>query len=556
VGSSEKPTSEVLSQTIDTIDPNVTISDARSSADDQGIDSDVSRNEHEIDLKTEFNEDISDTTASLNMQNQENLNVQSLENKDKDAENIIIAADKSENVTADDSESDRESDVSKLPTHEPMMNITHSESHNNNSALLEPLIRSNSTVEDILNNDDAANLTVKESEKLGSEESKENISADTLILQPLFQPDTIIPEEVCQTSLSYIKMADAYMQNGNFKAASKQFLKVLKKTTYSHIPALLGYATSLERLDSSNTAIAYANVTSQALIQDMKPLATASLQRAIASAQNMNDEKLKTLRHLLTVCFTNKFAADVQFEIGQELTKISAEPDQIADAFMRANAYSTLDGGPVHASSLLELAKIALANERYESSLSYIKSAMTQNLGSREVEALVYLGRTKESLADSEGAMIAFKKAIELPLSDASADAYYYFGLHQKANGGNVDEFKGYIEKALNLGFGLTVEATEILGEHNMSVIKSAHRAEWQRYQDMAKQQEERGGIMSGANISGNSIFSHQETSNTEDALTMLEQGAASYDGSSIPTGDNDDTGGKVNPALSRSKVA
>jgi hypothetical protein len=36
----------------------------------------------------------------------------------------------------------------------------------------------------------------------------------------------------------------------------------------------------------------------------------------------------------------------------------------------------------------------------------------------------------------------------------------------------------------------------------------------------------------------------------------MLEQGAASYDGSSIPTGDKDDTGGKVNPALSRSKVA
>lgn len=47
---------------------------------------------------------------------------------------------------------------------------------------------------------------------------------------------------------------------------------------------------------------------------------------------------------------------------------------------------------------------------------------------------------------------------------------------------------------------------------------------------------------MSGSGVSSNSIFSAKETvDNGEenvDTLSMLEQGAVSYDGSSVPTGD------------------
>jgi tetratricopeptide (TPR) repeat protein len=597
--------SDVLSQSKDTSDSKTTIIDEQSNGDNQRIDRDINNNEHEEQLKIKIEEYldesiVSDTIASPSMSDQPGIHVQKLErkefevlnnagtkNEDMTEHEISIdepknattdnsesrqsidepknattddsesrqSIDEPKNATTDNSESRQELDVSKhdevLPSDEPIMNIAKSDFQSINSTHSESLKEPHSTVQDETHND-----TVEDFEKsLETEVSKANASPEPLMLQPLFQPDKIMPEEVCPTSLSYMKMADAYMQNGNFKAANKQFQKVLKKTAYSHIPALLGYATCLERLESPNTAIAYANVTYQALTQDMEPLATASLQRAIASAKTMNTEKLKILRHLLTICFTNKFAADVHFEIGQELAKISGETDLIIDSYMRANAYSTLDGGTIHAPSLLELAKIAFAQKRYESSFKYIDMAMTQTLGSREVEAQVYLGRIKENLSDSEGARVAFEKAIELPLSDASADAFYYFGLHLKANGGNEEDIKGHIEKALNLGFDLTTEATEILGEHNMSVIKSAHRAEWQRYQDMAKQEEQRGGIMSGGNISGNSIFSQQESSNSEVALNMLEQGAASYDGSSIPIDDDSHPGATVNPALSRSKV-
>lgn len=552
-GSSQTPTNEVLSHSEITNDPSVIISGISSNADDQSISIDTKSNEHEIDLKSEATQDMDESIVSDTTLIQVDLNILKVAEQEKDAKDIIHS-DKAE-ISPGNSESKREIEASQLLTDKTIMNISKSEFHNKTSSQIGPSVRNDSTIDDISNQEMIYN-TVKESKEFEIEESKHNVSEQSLVLQPLFQPDIIVPDDVCQTSLSYMKMADAYMQNENFKAASKQFLKVLKKTAYSHIPALLGYATSLERLDSPNTAVAYANVTHQALIQDMKPLAAASLQRAITSAQNMNTEKLKTLRHLLTLCFTTKFAADVQFEIGQELIKISAESDEIVDAFMRTNAYSTLDGGPIHASSLLELAKIAFANERYESSREYIDAAITQDLGSRQVEALVYLGRVKEILADSEGAMAAFKNAIELPVSDGSADAHYYFGLYLKAKGSNEEDVKWHIERALNLGLGLTPEATEILGEHNMSVIKSAHRAEWQRYQDMGKQEEQRGGIMSGGNISGNSIFSTQESSNSEDTLTMLEQGAASYDGSYIPMGNSEETGSKVNPALSRSKAA
>ena len=56
-----------------------------------------------------------------------------------------------------------------------------------------------------------------------------------------------------------------------------------------------------------------------------------------------------------------------------------------------------------------------------------------------------------------------------------------------------------------------------------------------------------RGGVMSGSGLSDSSIFSSQQEVGGEvpiDTLSMLEQGAASYDGSSVPTGEEalDDT--------------
>lgn len=85
-------------------------------------------------------------------------------------------------------------------------------------------------------------------------------------------------------------------------------------------------------------------------------------------------------------------------------------------------------------------------------------------------------------------------------------------------------------------------EATNVLGEHHIAVIKSKHRAEWKRYQESIDNFQSRGGIMNGAGVSSNSIFSsNSEYGGAEgvegSTLSMLEEGAASYDGN-IPMGE------------------
>ncbi len=110
------------------------------------------------------------------------------------------------------------------------------------------------------------------------------------------------------------------------------------------------------------------------------------------------------------------------------------------------------------------------------------------------------------------------------------------------------------METALNLGHDPTPTALDILGEHHIAILKSAHRAEWRQYQESLAgktHNSERGGIMSGSVSSSSSIFSPKDSGegkehdNTEDKLSMLKQGAASYDGNSVPSGDEimiDDT--------------
>ena len=85
-------------------------------------------------------------------------------------------------------------------------------------------------------------------------------------------------------------------------------------------------------------------------------------------------------------------------------------------------------------------------------------------------------------------------------------------------------------------------EAIEILGEHHIAIMKSTNRAQWKEYKKNIDSQETiRGGIMSGSStVSSQSIFSPkpEESSETSETLSLLEQGAATYDGKTIPTGE------------------
>ena len=70
--------------------------------------------------------------------------------------------------------------------------------------------------------------------------------------------------------------------------------------------------------------------------------------------------------------------------------------------------------------------------------------------------------------------------------------------------------------------------------------MKSAHRAEWNQYKQTLAESNDRGGIMTGSGLSSESVFATKDTGASEsdiDTLSMLEQGAAAYDGS-VPSGD------------------
>eukprot|EP00557_Chaetoceros_sp_GSL56_P010360 CAMPEP_0176479274 /NCGR_PEP_ID=MMETSP0200_2-20121128/1651_1 /TAXON_ID=947934 /ORGANISM="Chaetoceros sp., Strain GSL56" /LENGTH=1278 /DNA_ID=CAMNT_0017875305 /DNA_START=153 /DNA_END=3985 /DNA_ORIENTATION=+ len=414
--------------------------------------------------------------------------------------------------------------------------------------------------EELQNNE--INYDVGETEALLSGEMKSGIypyNVDERVEVPnLYQAEDIPDEQVSSSALSYMKMADAYLQKQNFKSASKQFMKVLKKFPF-HIPALLGYASSLERVANSrqlvDVVMAYTNVTRSALALGNQNLADASLRRATTVSRNIQESTVEVLREIARLSFTYELAAEAHFELGMEfLTNNSSDSQneqEAITAFLISNEYArrNTDNG-VHGKSLLQLGKLALDRENNpKKALFLLDQASSQDLGDLVVEYLVYSARAKYSLGDSDGATVLLERAIapESPRSDTTALAYHLLAVIMRDLGVNSVEVERNMEMALNLGLDVTPEAIEALGEHNIAVIKSIHRAEWKRYQQSAKhgQQRQGGGIMSGvSSVSSttNSVFAPQGAggdgpSLEEDALTMLEQGAASYDGSSIPIG-------------------
>ena len=144
-----------------------------------------------------------------------------------------------------------------------------------------------------------------------------------LIILVLFSDSSTVSPR--PTAKSYMKMADAYLDKGQYALASKQFLKVIKKAP-EHLPAYLGYATALERSGKGRqihtAALAYGNATKLAIIQGIKVdsmaqtgtggIAENILRRAVALTKSGDpSEKLETLVQLAAYAHTNALAADV-----------------------------------------------------------------------------------------------------------------------------------------------------------------------------------------------------------------------------------------------------
>ena len=138
-----------------------------------------------------------------------------------------------------------------------------------------------------------------------------------------------------------------------------------------------------------------------------------------------------------------------------------------------------------------------------------------------------------------ETAITEFTRALSFPQTSSTSSAHYELAIALKMNNGDDHEINQHFEQALDLGHEPTEEAIMALGERNMSVMRALNR---QYYQSLNSNAERSGGggIMSGGGVGSesSSVFAPQAkqeeaASAQSDTLSLLEQGAASYDGSS-----------------------
>ena len=195
-----------------------------------------------------------------------------------------------------------------------------------------------------------------------------------VVLPSLFEPPHSAPKAMPATAKSYMKMADAYLDKGQYVLASKQFLKVMKKAP-DHLPAHLGYATSLERAGKRKqiaaAALAYCNSTKVAVSQGdrIDPMANSGaggiaeniLRRAMQLAKTAPSERLQTLQVIAEYAPTYALAADIYFEIGKEAAKTNITEAKTAFRIANGLIEKRNDSqAPFHAASLVEVARISL----------------------------------------------------------------------------------------------------------------------------------------------------------------------------------------------------
>jgi len=182
--------------------------------------------------------------------------------------------------------------------------------------------------------------------------------------------------------------------------------------------------------------------------------------------------------------------------------------------------------------------------------LAYFNLAVTEDLGDFMAEVLLLSGQAKEALEDIPGAIDSYRRAIEFPKTESTGAAHYHLGIALKRENKDIADIKSHIELSLNLGVDPTAEAIEILGEDHISVMRGVNRMEWKQYKESTEPtgNSGRGGIMGGTKSvsSSESIFSQQKSNDNiqssgggkqSETLSILEQGAVSYDGKT-PSGD------------------
>lgn len=132
--------------------------------------------------------------------------------------------------------------------------------------------------------------------------------------------------------------------------------------------------------------------------------------------------------------------------------------------------------------------------------------------------------------------MTEFTRALSFPQVSSTPSAHHELAIALKKSNGDAHEINLHFEKALDMGLDPSPEAIEALGERNMSVMRALNRQYYKSFSN-AGAVGGGGGIMSGGGVGSQSasVFApkaaSEQAASQSETLTILEQGAAAYDG-------------------------
>ena len=223
------------------------------------------------------------------------------------------------------------------------------------------------------------------------------------------------------------------------------------------------------------------------------------------------------------------------------MSKQGIDRGRVAQAFAIANEYVAIRNDaevPFHIRSIIELCK----NTFFEGDVTGVIDLYNKVKNMRmeddvHTQLLVLVGRAHAKLGDLDTAISEFTRALAFPLCPSTALAHHELASTLKTNNGDEHEINLHYENALDKGMEPTSEAIESLGERNIHVMRALNRQYYNSVNRGGSAGGSGGGIMSGGGVGSqsSSIFAPKAKQSEDmiaqsDTLTLLEQGAASYD--------------------------
>jgi hypothetical protein len=241
------------------------------------------------------------------------------------------------------------------------------------------------------------------------------------------------------------------------------------------------------------------------------------------------------------------------FEIGLEMSKQGIDRGRVAQAFTIANEYIAMRNDaqvPFHIRSIIELCKNMLLEDNVTGVIHLFKKVHVMHMEDDvHTELLVLVGRAHAKLGDLDTAISEFTRALAFPLCSSTALAHHELASTLKKSNGDEHEINLHYENALDKGMEPTPEAIEALGERNIHVMRALNRQYYSSVNGGGSAGRSGGGIMRGGGVGSqsSSVFAPKATQQEDtiahsDTLTLLEQGAASYDGHSPMGGEVEGT--------------